>query len=107
METKYSYILLSSMPYESTWVLGVVNSLDQALSYFNETVKQRKLSDIKMSDQELVQRALDDNWGDYFDYWVEVWDNMQRVCTYKYNTKTNELNKYKKFGDKGQVMKVI
>lgn len=89
----YSYILLSSIVYEGTWTLGVVNSLDEANNYFVKNVKKKNLSETKMSSEELVQRALDDEWDDYIKYYVEVWDNTQRICSYKYNSTTSLLEK--------------
>lgn len=96
----YSYILLSSLPYEGPWILGIVNSLEEASEYFLKKLKKETYP-TKKSPEELVQRALDDNWEDsYFSYWVAVWDKTQRICTYKYNVRTNLLEKQKpRFGE--------
>ena len=95
----YTYILLSHIDYESTWVLGVFNTLDEANDYL-KSIKKKQLKDVKMSDAELIQRALDDEWDDYMKYYVEVWDGIQWICTFKYNTKTGLLDKEpKRLGD--------
>ena len=70
----FSYLLLDTLPYEGPWIRGVVHTLDEALEYFVDNVKTKSLSEQKVSEQELVQRALDDNWeDDYFSHWVEKW----------------------------------
>lgn len=92
----YSYILLSTLPNEGMWISGVVHSLDEALDYF-KTKKTKRMNLFNSREEELVQRALDDNWGseDYdFSYWVEVWDKTKKICTYKYNTKTQLLDNF-------------
>lgn len=95
----YSYVLLSSIDYESTWVLGVFSDVDSANDYL-KTIKKKQLKDVKMSDAELIRRALDDEWDDYMKYYVEVWNNSQRIHTFKYNTKTGLLDKEpKRLGD--------
>lgn len=95
----YSYILLSHIDYESTWVLGVFDSVDTANDYL-KSIKKKQLKDVKMSDAELIKRALHDEWDDYIKYYVEVWDKTQRIHTFKYNTKTGLLDKEpKRLGD--------
>jgi hypothetical protein len=71
------------------WIHGVVKSLDEGLDFFlDKTLKTEPLSETKMSTEELINRALWDNWeDDYWSYWVEVWNGTQRVCIYKFNTK--------------------
>lgn len=87
----YSYILISNILYEGTWVEGVVQSLDEALSYFSKTVKPNKLKD--NSSEELVT----DNWEDeYCTYWVQKWQGTRKISTYKYNTKTGLLEEQPK-----------
>ena len=85
-----TYILITSLPYEGLWIHGIVQTLVEASEYFSNMIKAQR-------SQELVQRALDDNWeDDYFSYWVEKWRGTQRLCTYKYNTKTKLLVKQPK-----------
>jgi hypothetical protein len=92
-----SYLLLSTLPYEGPWINGIVKNLDEALQYFlDKTSRIQKLSEKKMSNEELIQRALDDNWNDdYFSYWVQVWDGTKKISTYKFNTLTKALDKQK------------
>ena len=74
----YQYVLLQTLPYEGTWILGVVNNLDKALEYFSINIK-------KSEDENL----------DYFSYWVQEWDKTKRLHTYKYNTRSCLLEKQK------------
>jgi hypothetical protein len=102
MDDQLSYILLSTMAYEGMWIHGVVKSLDEGLDFFlDKILKTKPLSETKMSSEELVNRALCDNWqDDYWTYWVEVWNGTQRVCIYKFNTLTKMLDKQKpRFGE--------
>lgn len=94
MET---YILIITLPYEGPWIKGVAHSLDEASEYFSNKIQAKRT-------QELVLRALADNWEeDYFSYWAEKWRGTQRICTYKYNTKTKTLVKQpKRFGEEGE-----
>lgn len=95
----YSYVLLGRVDYESTWVLGVFGDADNANDYL-KSIKKKQLKDVKMSDAELIQRALHDEWDDYMKYYVEVWDGTQRIRTFKYNSKTGLLDKEpKRLGD--------
>jgi hypothetical protein len=73
----YSYLLLSSINYEGTWTLGIVDSLDEALEYYTNL--------------EQIKNTTED-WIDYIDYRVEVWDKTQKICTYKYSIRTNLLD---------------
>lgn len=71
-----SYILIFTMPYDGTWIEGVVKNLDEALEFFiNKTSKTRNDND------------------DYFSYWVEVWDGTKKICKYKFNMSTKVLDK--------------
>jgi hypothetical protein len=69
-----SCILLSSLAYEGPWILGVVESLDQALDYFLENIENKK--------------------EEYWTYTVEKWDGTQRVCSYEFNTETRLLEEH-------------
>ncbi len=86
----YSYILIDRVDYEPSGLLGVVNSLEEATVYFDNKVKHYQEPQ-KMSDEELVQRALMDNWEiDYFKHYVEVYNGTQKICTFKFNVKTRK-----------------
>lgn len=99
----YSYVLFSTLPHEGLWILGVVNTLDEALEFFSKKITTKKLSITKKTDEELIFRALTDNWDDdYFSYWVEAWDKTQRMYTYKYNIKKNILEEYNQNSDSEQ-----
>jgi hypothetical protein len=70
------YVLKETMCYGGTWVLAVVNNLDEALEYFSENI--------------------DNNNEEYGStYYVEEWKETKRICSYKYNTKTHLLDKQK------------
>lgn len=87
----YSYLLVDRIPYEGTWIIGVVNSLEEANNYFDNNVKSYQEPQ-KMSSEELVQRALTDNWGiDYIHHYVEVYDGLKKISTFKFNVKTRTL----------------
>ena len=83
-----SYILIFTMPYDGTWIEGVVKNLDEALEFFlNKTSNEE--SDDKTSNEE-----LDDNYkDDYYAYFVEVWNGTKKICTYKFNMSTKLLDK--------------
>jgi len=101
MDNNLSYILLSTIAYEGMWILGTAKNLDEALEFFlDTTLKTKPLAETKISDEEMINRALCDNWqDDYMSYWVEVWNGTQRVFTYKFNTLTKMLDKQKpRFG---------
>lgn len=92
----YSYILINRVDYELSGLIGVVNSLEEATVYFDNKVKHYQKPK-KMSDEELVQRALIDNWEiDYIHHYVEVYDGTQKICTFKFNDKTRTLEKQEK-----------
>lgn len=88
----YSYILVDTIPYEGSWIRGVVKNLSDALEYYDKNVKKHQEPN-SMSNNELIERALMDNWE--IDYYVEVWDNTQPICTFRFNTKMRTLEKEK------------
>lgn len=92
----YSYILVERVPYEGTWILGVVFSLEEANNYYDNKVK-RYQEPQKMSDEDLIQRALTDNWEiDYIHHYVEVYNGLQKISIFKFNTKTRMLEEQEK-----------
>lgn len=70
----YSYILIDVIPYDGTWINGVVNSLEEATVYFDNKVKRE---------------------SDYFDHYVEVYDGTQKISIFKFNVKTRTLERTK------------
>lgn len=78
---KGNYILYT-VSYDSNNIIGI-KDLNEALSYI-QMQKPTKLSDKKMSDTELLERAMTDHWSDTV-YIVEMWQNMKKIKTYKYN----------------------
>lgn len=90
----YSYILINRVDYQPSSLLGVVDSLEEAIVYFDNKVKHYQEQPRKMSDEELIQRALMDNWElEYYNYYVEVYDGTQKICVYKFNVTTRTLEK--------------
>lgn len=82
----YQYILLEKIQYEGIWILGVVNSLDEALEHFSKIYN--KTYD-ESSDEENSDKV------NYISYWIEEWDRTKKVRTYKYNNITRLLEKQK------------
>ena len=80
----YSFILTNSINYEGTWVLGVVSSLNEAKMYFEE----------KLKDKRDVFNCIEYN--------VKVFNGTQKICTFRFNTKTRLLEKQElMFGEIG------
>ena len=90
--SSYSYILITRDNFEPSGIVtGIVNNLDEAQEYYDKNVKKYQ-EPKRMSNEELVQRALLDNWEiDYFENYVEVWNGTQKINTFKFNTKTRIL----------------
>jgi hypothetical protein len=98
----YSYILVDRIPAftsvekSSTWINGVVNSLEEAQIYYDNKVKLYQEPQ-KMSNEDLIQRALTDNWElDYIHHYVEVYDGTQKISIFKFNTKNRRLEEQEK-----------
>ena len=61
------------MEYDGIWIRGIVNSLSEALEYFDENTKD----------------------DEYVSQYVQVWSKIQKNCTFKFNAKSRSLEKQK------------